>query len=88
MTRPASLTAEQVYQRCPPEHLDFETTETLEALELPCGQERVLRALEFGASMRGNGFNLFVLGPAGSGRHDLVRRFLERRAADESAPPD
>ncbi len=88
MTRPAPLTAEQVYQRCPPEHLDFETTETLEALELPCGQERLLRALEFGASMRGNGFNLFVLGPAGSGRHDLVRRFLERRAAAEPVPPD
>lgn len=88
MKRPAPLTVEQVYQRCPPEHLDFETTETVEALELPCGQERLLRTLEFGASMPGNGFNLFVLGPAGSGRHELVRRFLERRAAAEPVPPD
>ncbi|WP_019627170.1 Lon protease family protein [Thioalkalivibrio sp. ALJT] len=88
MTRPAPLTEKQVYQHCPPEYLDFATTESLEALELPCGQERLLRALEFGAAMRGRGFNLFVLGPDGSGRHELVRRFLEHRAAEEAAPPD
>ncbi|WP_018872227.1 Lon protease family protein [Thioalkalivibrio sp. ALJ16] len=88
MARPEPLTEDQVYQHCPPEQLEFATTEALEALELPCGQERLLRALEFGAAMRGDGFNLFVLGPAGSGRHDLVRRFLERRAAEEPAPPD
>ena len=88
MTRPKPLGEEQVYHHCPPEQLDFDTTEHLEELELPCGQDRLLRALDFGASMRNDGFNLFVLGPGGSGKHDLVRRFLARRAATENVPPD
>ncbi len=88
MTRPTPLDAERTYHRCPPEQLEFDTTEELEELELPCGQDRLLRALEFGAGMRSAGFNLFVLGPEGSDRHDLVRRFLARRAASEAVPPD
>lgn len=88
MTVPAPLNIDQVYHRCPPEKLDFETTETLEDLELPCGQERVLRALEFGASMEGRGFNLFVLGPSGAGKHELVERFLGKHASEKEVPPD
>lgn len=88
MTQPQALSADQVYKRCPLEHLDFDTTEGLEPLELPCGQESLLRALEFGTATRGQGFNLFVLGPAGSGRHDLVRRFLKGRAAEAAVPAD
>ncbi|MDY6816824.1 MAG: Lon-like protease helical domain-containing protein, partial [Pseudomonadota bacterium] len=88
MTVPAPLNIDQVYHRCPPEKLDFETTETLQDLELPCGQERVLRALEFGASMEGRGFNLFVLGPSGAGKHELVERFLGKHASEKDVPPD
>eukprot|EP00003_Mantamonas_plastica_P012144 TRINITY_DN22106_c0_g1_i1.p1 TRINITY_DN22106_c0_g1~~TRINITY_DN22106_c0_g1_i1.p1 ORF type:complete len:710 (-),score=36.15 TRINITY_DN22106_c0_g1_i1:37-2166(-) len=88
MAIPAPLTSDQVYHRCPIEKLDFETTESLEDLELPCGQERVLRALEFGASMEAAGFNLFVLGPSGAGKHELVKRFLAGHAASRPVPSD
>jgi predicted ATP-dependent protease len=82
------LGVEQVYRRCPEERLEFETTETLEPLAEPVGQERLLRAMRFGTGIDNHGFNLFVLGPRGVDRHALVRRFLEKRAADEHAPPD
>ncbi len=62
MAVPAALTEDQIYHRCPPEKLDFDTTDALEDLELPFGQDRVLRALEFGARMAASGFNPFVLG--------------------------
>ncbi|MBW0145921.1 Lon protease family protein [Marinobacter arenosus] len=88
MNGPAALTEDQVYRRCPLGQLDFETTDSLEDLELPCGQARVLRALEFGANMRAEGFNLFVLGPSGAGKHELVARFLERHAATQPVPSD
>ncbi|WP_100638364.1 Lon protease family protein [Marinobacter salexigens] len=88
MAVPAALTESQIYHRCPPEKLDFETTETLEDLDLPFGQDRVLRALEFGASMAASGFNLFVLGPTGAGKHELVKRFLASHAAAKPVPPD
>ncbi|MDX1597202.1 MAG: AAA family ATPase [Marinobacter sp.] len=88
MPLPAPLTGEQVYHRCPPEKLDFITTEDLEDLEQPCGQDRVLRALEFGANMQADGFNLFVLGPSGAEKHELVQRFLSQQAARQPVPPD
>ncbi|PXX89598.1 ATP-dependent protease [Marinobacter vulgaris] len=88
MTLPSPLTPEQVYRRCPIDQLDFETTDSLEDLELPCGQERMLRALEFGASMKADGFNLFVLGPAGAGKHELVERFLANYTERQPVPSD
>ncbi|WP_273427542.1 ATP-binding protein [Marinobacter sp.] len=88
MRQPAPLTEEQVYRRCPLGQLDFNTTDSLEDLELPCGQARVLRALEFGANMRAKGFNLFALGPSGAGKHELVERYLSTQAAQQPVPPD
>jgi lon-related putative ATP-dependent protease len=88
MAVPAALTEDRIYHRCPPDKLDFETTETLEELELPFGQDRMLRALEFGAGMKAPGFNLFVLGPSGAGKHELVRRFLASHAAEQPVPSD
>ncbi|MBC7183324.1 MAG: AAA family ATPase, partial [Marinobacter sp.] len=78
----------QVYHGCPTGELAFTTTAELEDLERPCGQDRVLRALEFGASMQSSGFNLFVLGPSGAGKHELVERFLSQHAAGQPVPPD
>jgi len=88
MAVPTALTEEQIYHRCPLEKLDFENTENLEDLELTFGQHRVLRALEFGANMAASGFNLFVLGSAGAGKHALVNRFLASHAAGKPVPSD
>ncbi len=52
------------------------------------GQERAVEAVEFSVGIRRKGFNLFVLGPSGTGRHTLVREFLQRKAASESTPAD
>ncbi len=85
---PLPLTVDQVYHRCPSDQFDFDTTATLEPLDLPCGQERVVRALEFGARMKNQGFNLFVLGPSGASKHELVAQFLKQHAAKEKVPSD
>lgn len=82
------LGVEQVYRRCPEESLDFETTDSLEPIGEPVGQDRVLQALRFGAGIRNHGFNLFVLGPRGVDWHALVRGFLGQRAAGHNAPPN
>lgn len=88
MTLPNALTEDQVYHRCPPDKLPFDTTETLQDLDQPLGQERVLRALTFGAGMAAQGFNLFVLGPSGAGKNELVERFLETHSASQPVPSD
>ncbi len=82
------LGVNQIYRRCPEEQLDFETTESLQPLDEPVGQSRLLKAMQFGTDIDNHGFNLFVLGPRGVDRHALVRDFLERRTVHAPAPAD
>ncbi|XOZ33618.1 Lon protease family protein [Halomonadaceae bacterium KBTZ08] len=88
MTRPEPLATESLYRTCELERLAFDTSDELEGLDQPLGQERALDALTFGTGMPGNGYNLFVLGPQGYGKHDVVERFLNERAASEAVPND
>ncbi|NIV40589.1 MAG: AAA family ATPase, partial [Anaerolineae bacterium] len=40
-------------------------------------QERALNALRLGIGIRREGFNLFIVGRHGMGKHTAVRQFLE-----------
>ncbi|MGD8206696.1 MAG: ATP-binding protein, partial [Thiohalocapsa sp.] len=82
------LPPERLYRRCDHQQLDFETTADLQTSRGLIGQERAADAVRFGIGMRHKGYNLFVLGPTGMGRHALVRQQVERRAAEEPVPPD
>jgi lon-related putative ATP-dependent protease len=68
--------------------LPFETTAELPDLAEVVGQERATEAIRFGLGIRREGYNLFVLGPSGTGRHDIVRRFLDHQASTEPVPSD
>ena len=82
------LAPEQVYRACSGEGFDFEVTSELESLDLLYGHDRARDALNFGTAIRSDGFNLYVLGDPGHGRHELVAQFLEARARRESSPGD
>ena len=73
-----------LYQSCDPALLDFETTDDIEDLADIVGQARAVDALRFGVSMRRSGYNIFVLGPAGSGRYSLALKELQEKAATEA----
>jgi lon-related putative ATP-dependent protease len=74
------LPATQLCRRCQPEQFGFETTDQLEDLDGVLGQVRAVGAIEFGVGIRREGYNLFAMGPAGIGRHTIVRRHLEKQA--------
>jgi predicted ATP-dependent protease len=82
------LAPEQLYCPCDFGDLAFETVDELPDLLVPVGQERALSAVEFAIGIRRDGFNLFVLGPAGTGRRTLVKDLIERQAAKEATPQD
>jgi len=82
------LAPETLYRACDPESFDFETTAELEPLEGMVGQARAVDAVHFAADMPLEGYNAFVLGPPGTGRHSFVRDFLSARARAEPTPPD
>ncbi len=88
MPAPAPLAVSELCRRCDPESLPFQSSEELEDLPVVLGQERAIEAIRFATAMRHEGYNLFVLGSQGTGRHEVTRRFLEAQAASEPVPDD
>ena len=52
------------------------------------GQQRATDAIRFGIDMRQDGYNIYVLGPIGSNRHDLVESLVAEQAKARGVPPD
>lgn len=52
------------------------------------GQDRALAAMEFAAKAKFQGFNLYVMGQSGYGRHQAVVDVLRKEAATEPSPVD
>jgi lon-related putative ATP-dependent protease len=75
-------------RRCSSEELPFHLSSELADAPAQIGQERAAEAVEFALRMRRKGYNVYALGPAGTGRHQLVDDLLHRRAATESTPGD
>jgi len=82
------LEAKALCQRCDPNQFAFETTTDLEDLTEIIGQARAVEAVQFGIGMEQEGYNVFALGPAGTGKESLIRQFFERRATSEPVPSD
>ena len=75
--KPRRLNAAALYHRCDVAQFRFETTVELPDLADHIGQQRARDAVTFGLDIERQGYNLFVMGPAGAGKHALVRRCLE-----------
>jgi len=88
MTTPLPLQPQQLHHSCDPEQFGFQTTADLEDLTEIIGQMRAMDAVRFGAGIRHDGYNLFVLGPSGMGKHSMVQQFLEKKAGGEHGPDD
>lgn len=82
----APLPPDRLYRHCEVASLQFDTTAQLAELTGAVGQDRALEAVKFGLEMQHPGFNLFILGPQGAGKHDMIKRFLDQRAHAEVAP--
>ncbi|WP_233417165.1 Lon protease family protein [Halovulum marinum] len=87
-TAARGLGPDQLRRVCDPAALGFRTTEDLPPPEEPVGQQRAMDAVRLATAMRRSGFNLFVLGPPGTGRHRAVDRLLGSAAARRPVPDD
>jgi lon-related putative ATP-dependent protease len=85
---PSPLPPERLFKYCDPEQFDFTDTRALPEPDQAFGQARAMQALDLALDIRSRGYNVFVLGRAGSGRHATIRRLLESHAARQPAPPD
>jgi hypothetical protein len=82
------LEAHELYHACNPEDLAFATTAELEDLTDTIGQDRALEAIDFGVGIKHDGYNLFVLGSTGIGKHFIVTNELQKRAQQSPVPSD
>lgn len=71
---PATLNIEKLSQTAPPKAI--------------IGQERAVKALQFGLGNKTAGFNVYISGYEGEGKIDAVLHFLRDLAHDETAPDD
>ncbi len=85
---PAPLPAAALYRRCDPAGFGFQTTADLEPLDGAPGQARAMEAMRFGLAIRREGYNLFAIGPEGTGKRTAIDQFTRQRAAKEPAPQD
>ncbi len=88
MTALKPLSAQQLYHSCDISQFEFNTTAELEDLGAIIGQARALEAIHFGIGIKKHGYNLFAIGPAGSGKHGVVNQLLLQKAASEAAPTE
>jgi len=83
------LTVEQLKNCCDPNMFAFESTRDLPELPGIIGQDRALRALEFGLDVSSEkGYNVYILGEEGTGKMTAIRKLLEEKAAGEPVPND
>ena len=82
------LSADQLRWSCELGDCVFDDTSALEGLPEMIGQDRALRALDFGVGIDSHGFNVYALGQSGTGRMTAITSILERSAAGMPAPDD
>ncbi|MDD4169104.1 MAG: AAA family ATPase, partial [Desulfotomaculaceae bacterium] len=74
---------------CSQEELDFcKSTQEVSPLDGFIVQERTARSLQFGLSMSAPGYNIFVVGPPGTGKSTYTQAIVEQTARGGNVPKD
>ncbi|HHW66410.1 MAG TPA: AAA family ATPase [Epulopiscium sp.] len=71
-----------------PSDFDFRTTDELEPMEGIIGQERAVKAMEFGLNIKMRGYNIYMSGPTGSGKTTYATSCVREIAKNEPVPYD
>ena len=82
------LTSDKLYKKCDSKKFQFSTTAELEERLSALGQDRAISAVELGVNIKSKGYNLFCLGPEGTGKTSLVKRILVKEAKERPTPDD
>ena len=88
MRRKNELNYNQLKITCDPKNFNFNTTDELEPISTGIGQERGIKALEFGLNVDINGYNVYVEGPYGVGKTAYVKNYLGVISKKKKVPND
>lgn len=77
---------EKLTWRCDLSYLPFTCTAEMTPLEDFIGQDRAIRAIEFGLGVNKPGFNIFVTGLTGTGKTSIIKAFLKKITSGQTTP--
>ena len=73
---------------CNQDMFHFETTKELEPINDGIGQERGIKALEFGINVDVKGYNIYMEGPSGVGKTMYAKNYLNSVSKKKKVPSD
>ena len=82
------LNYKDLKMNCNPNIFNFDSTAELESIQDGIGQERGIKALEFGLQVDLKGYNLYLEGPSGVGKTSYTRNYLNKISAKKKIPSD
>jgi predicted ATP-dependent protease len=77
--------ADKLRWQCDPSIFDFECTKDLAPLREFIGQDRAIRAIEFGLTMNRDGYNIYVAGLTGTGKTSVVKTYIKKLVEKKKA---
>ena len=86
--RNTRLTPEQLRPTNDPQQIGAASSRDLEPVNELVGQDRALEAMKFGATIRHDGYNLYVLVPEASTRHKAIIELIEAQKRSTPSPDD
>ena len=82
------LSYKDLKMSCNPDIFKFDTTADLEPIQEGIGQDRGIKALEFGLQVDVKGYNLYLEGPSGVGKTMYTKNYLQKIASKRKTPSD
>ncbi|MDD5604202.1 MAG: ATP-binding protein [Eubacteriales bacterium] len=82
------LSHDMLVNRCDPEIFKFSDTSEVEPSNEVIGQERAVRAMEFGLRIRMEGYNIYISGTKGTGKTNYAENHIKKVAVKEKTPDD
>ncbi len=73
---------------CSPNQFEFESTAELDPIDTGIGQDRGIKALEFGLNVDVRGYNLYIEGPSGVGKTMYTKNYLNIISKKKKTPQD
>ena len=84
MAHPCEVPHDKLTWRCDLSYLPFTCTAEMTPLEDFIGQDRAIRAIEFGLGVNKPGFNIFVTGLTGTGKTSIIKAFLKKATSAQA----
>ncbi len=88
MKKTNELSYKELKMVCNPDRFEFASTAELDPIDTGIGQDRGIKALEFGLNVDVRGYNLYVEGPSGVGKTMYTRNYLDIISKKKKTPQD